>query len=186
MATPTETAPPIGLMLADPVLAGVLTEAAKAQGFIMLADESLPLQLRQKERTLSLYRGADRIEQFLLPARLGTVLDALHQAGRQLPSLPLAGGLRLDPQARRLDLGGTAAVPLTEKEVEILVTLATQASATNPLPRAALMDTVWGYSPEADTHTLETHVYRLRQKLEGAGVPALLLTGEGGYYLAQD
>jgi DNA-binding response OmpR family regulator len=53
-----------------------------------------------------------------------------------------------------------------------------------PVPRPVLLNEVWGYSSAASTHTLETHMYRLRQKLETEpSQPRLLLTENGGYKL---
>jgi DNA-binding response OmpR family regulator len=49
--------------------------------------------------------------------------------------------------------------------------------------REELLDQVWGYHREANTHTLETHVYRLRQKIEPEGRARLLITESGGYRL---
>ena len=47
-----------------------------------------------------------------------------------------------------------------------------------------LLQEVWGYSPEVSTHTIETHIYRLRQKVEqGDEESLLILTEEGGYKL---
>jgi DNA-binding response OmpR family regulator len=48
------------------------------------------------------------------------------------------------------------------------------------VPRETLLHEVWGYSPAVTTHTLETHIYRLRRKIAGE----LLITEEGGYRLA--
>ena len=46
------------------------------------------------------------------------------------------------------------------------------------------MQEVWDYSPEVTTHTIETHIYRLRQKVEHEDAEAqLILTAEGGYQL---
>jgi DNA-binding response OmpR family regulator len=52
------------------------------------------------------------------------------------------------------------------------------------MPRQVLLNEVWGYNSAVTTHTLETHIYRLRQKIEAApSAPSLLLTVEGGYKL---
>ena len=53
------------------------------------------------------------------------------------------------------------------------------------MSREVLLAEVWGYNAGVTTHTLETHVYRLRQKIEPDPVRArLLLTEAGGYRLA--
>jgi DNA-binding response OmpR family regulator len=50
--------------------------------------------------------------------------------------------------------------------------------------RETLLQEVWGYNSGVTTHTLETHIYRLRQKVEkDAGNPVLLVTDVGGYKL---
>ena len=54
-----------------------------------------------------------------------------------------------------------------------------------PVARQVLLNEVWGYNASVTTHTLETHIYRLRQKIErDAGGAKLLLTETGGYRLA--
>jgi DNA-binding response OmpR family regulator len=71
---------------------------------------------------------------------------------------------------------------LTEKEAAILKFL--HRVAPRQVARQELLGAVWGYSVLVTTHTLETHVYRLRQKIEAdPGEPRLLLTVEGGYRL---
>ena len=50
--------------------------------------------------------------------------------------------------------------------------------------RDTLLAEVWGYNAQVTTHTLETHIYRLRQKIEpNPGLAAILVTEGGGYKL---
>lgn len=73
-------------------------------------------------------------------------------------------------------------VRLTEKETAILKYLLR--AGTKPVPREILLAEVWGYNAGVSTHTLETHIYRLRQKIErDPGAARLLITDPGGYRL---
>ena len=73
-------------------------------------------------------------------------------------------------------------VHLTEKETAILRYL--YRAGRRPVPRETLLNEVWGYNPGVTTHTLETHIYRLRQKIEPDPSNArLLVTESGGYRL---
>jgi DNA-binding response OmpR family regulator len=73
-------------------------------------------------------------------------------------------------------------IRLTEKETAILRFL--YRAGQKPVSRETLLQEVWGYNSGVTTHTLETHVYRLRQKVEkDAAVPAILVTDAGGYKL---
>jgi DNA-binding response OmpR family regulator len=76
-------------------------------------------------------------------------------------------------------------IRLTDKEVRVLKHLYRAGAAA--VSRKALLDEVWGYNAGADTHTLETHIYRLRQKIEPDPANCrLLLTVDGGYRLDPD
>src|SRR5919112_1999993 len=73
-------------------------------------------------------------------------------------------------------------VRLTEKETAILRYL--YRAGQKPVSRETLLQEVWGYNSGVTTHTLETHIYRLRQKVEkDAASPAILVTESGGYKL---
>jgi DNA-binding response OmpR family regulator len=73
-------------------------------------------------------------------------------------------------------------VRLTEKETSILRYL--YRAGEQPVPRETLLGDVWGYNSGVTTHTLETHFYRLRQKIEqDAAAPAILVTQSRGYKL---
>ncbi len=80
----------------------------------------------------------------------------------------------LNPKAQK--------IRLTEKETAILRFLYRAAQA--PISRETLLQEVWGYNSGVTTHTLETHIYRLRQKIEkDAANPSILVTEAGGYKL---
>ncbi len=73
-------------------------------------------------------------------------------------------------------------VRLTDKETAILKYL--YRAGDKAVAREKLLDEVWGYNAAVTTHTLETHVYRLRQKIEDDPSGAkLLITEAGGYKL---
>ena len=74
-------------------------------------------------------------------------------------------------------------VRLTDKETAILKYL--YRAGEKVVSRDVLLDEVWGYNASVTTHTLETHVYRLRQKIEADPSNArILITEPGGYRLA--
>lgn len=83
-----------------------------------------------------------------------------------------AAKLLLEPDGRR--------VRLTEKETAILKYL--YRAGEKPITRDVLLHEVWGYNSGVTTHTLETHIYRLRQKMERNPAAAQLLVTEGGGY----
>jgi DNA-binding response OmpR family regulator len=87
------------------------------------------------------------------------------------------------PSARLLlDPGKNRKVRLTDKECRILKYLLRANAA--PVDRNTLLADVWGFSSGVTTHTLETHIYRLRQKMElDPANPQLLLTDRGAYRL---
>jgi DNA-binding response OmpR family regulator len=84
------------------------------------------------------------------------------------------------PSAKLL-LEGAKRIRLTEKETNILKFLHRTGDTVS---RETLLHEVWGYNPAVTTHTLETHIYRLRQKIEKDPAHAqILMTDSGGYRL---
>lgn len=76
-------------------------------------------------------------------------------------------------------------IRLTRKETEILLYL--NNAPNQVVPKATLLRDIWGYSPLAETHTVETHIYRLRCKIKQfPDSESLLLSEPGGYSLATD
>ena len=73
-------------------------------------------------------------------------------------------------------------VKLTEREVSIILYLYKMKNKTTT--KSEFLREVWGYNPDASTHTIETHIYRLRQKIEkNKDWPELISTENGGYKL---
>jgi DNA-binding winged helix-turn-helix (wHTH) protein len=126
------------------------------------------------------------------PARLGVILRLARQMLEE-PTLHLddfrIGAYVFNPQEKTLTietrgeiaLTDRREIALTDKEADILVYLAKRGGTVG---RDDLLKHVWRYQEGVDTHTLETHIYRLRQKMEvSADNPVLLVTDEGGYRL---
>jgi DNA-binding response OmpR family regulator len=85
------------------------------------------------------------------------------------------------PAAKQLqDPARNQRIRLTEKEAAILKYL--YRAGSRPVARQILLNEVWGYNSAVTTHTLETHIYRLRQKIEPDPSSARLLITEGGGY----
>ncbi len=87
------------------------------------------------------------------------------------------------PAAKLLvELSGHRRIHLTTKEVALLRFL--HRAGDRVVERQELLNEVWGYNASVTTHTLETHVYRLRQKIERDPTePRLLVTHRQGYRL---
>lgn len=122
------------------------------------------------------------------PIRLGTLLVRLKALLRQAETVQATtasavriGPYRFLPAVKRLEPADGAAIRLTEKETQILDHLC---RCGGMAARQDLLDAVWGYGTGIDTHTLETHIYRLRRKIgAGPGRDPLLLRVDGGYRL---
>lgn len=118
------------------------------------------------------------------PYRFAGLLQRLQDQLRTPPGggeMPI-GSFRLHPAARQLVDADGRRIPLTEKETAILAYL--HRAGDRVVPRDELLGEVWGYSNAVSTHTVETHIYRLRRKLaDNAGAEPLLATTDGGYRL---
>ncbi len=86
------------------------------------------------------------------------------------------------PSSKQLVNEKGSKLRLTEKETAILRHL--YRAGAQVVTREILLREVWGYNPNVTTHTLETHIYRLRQKIElDPSNSRLLITESGGYKL---
>ena len=121
------------------------------------------------------------------PVRISVLMARLRAQLRQFELSDDAtfqlGPYSFKPSAKMLN-DGNRKVHLTEKETAILKFLYRRGD--RPVARDTLLDEVWGYNAGVTTHTLETHIYRLRQKIEPTpGQTTLLVTEQGGYRLVR-
>jgi DNA-binding response OmpR family regulator len=119
------------------------------------------------------------------PFRLGELLARLRAQLRIFENSEDAvftiGPYTFRPSAKLLqDPQKNRRIRLTEKEAAILKFL--YRAGDRAVARQVLLNEVWGYNAAVTTHTLETHIYRLRQKIEPDPANARLLVTEGGGY----
>ena len=115
------------------------------------------------------------------PLRLSALVARLQEvlARRSDVAGVRIGPWRFDAGRGALTAADGSMVRLTGKEAAILSRLGHAGGSV--VARDVLLDEVWGYGAGIATHTLETHIYRLRRKLGGA----LLISENGGYRLAE-
>ena len=119
------------------------------------------------------------------PFRFGVLLARIRAQLRQHEHSDSAvfeiGHYVFTPSQKLLVDSEGSKVRLTEKESSILRFLY---RASKSVSREILLSEVWGYNSGVTTHTLETHIYRLRRKIErDPSRPELLVTGTSGYKL---
>ena len=88
------------------------------------------------------------------------------------------------PEKKVIKFDDQPNIELTEKEVSILKCLLSHGE--EPVDRKKLLKQVWNYNLGVTTHTLESHIYRLRQKLEtDPSIPRLIISEGGGFKINQ-
>ena len=86
----------------------------------------------------------------------------------------------LDKNEKKL-IKNSNSIILTEKEVQLIELLLNN---PKPLSKDDILSSVWNYSAEADTHTVETHIYRLRKKINQKFMDEeFILNSKDGYHL---
>jgi DNA-binding response OmpR family regulator len=139
----------------------------------------------EADTILGLESGADDYvtKPFRLSVLLARLRAHLRQSEHSDDAVLTIGPYTFRPGAKLLtDGSGRRKVRLTEKETAILKYL--YRAGDRAIGRDTLLGEVWGYNAGVTTHTLETHVYRLRQKIERDPARAeILVTEPGGYRL---
>jgi len=150
---------------------------------IMLTSKSSEL-----DRVVGLEIGADdyMTKPFSIPELLARIKarfrakEALSRVSQQEPEQLVAGDMQIDMQKRQLIIADKEVV-LTAKEFDLLVHFAKKPGRV--FTRTQLLDQVWGYQFEGYEHTVNTHINRLRQKVEkDPAKPEYILTVWGVGY----
>jgi DNA-binding response OmpR family regulator len=139
-------------------------------------------QTSDSDTILGLDSGAN--DYVAKPFRFGVLLARIRAHLRQHEHSEDAvfkvGPYTFKPAAKMLVRDDNKKIRLTEKETAIIKFLLR--SGEQIVGRDVLLHDVWGYNAGVTTHTLETHVYRLRQKIERDPSHAEILVTEGGGY----
>ena len=119
---------------------------------------------------------------FKFPVLLARIRAQLRTHEQSEDAVFNLGPYTFKPAQKMLITEDEKKIRLTEKETNILKFL--HRAPEGVVARDVLLHEVWGYKAGVTTHTLETHIYRLRQKIEpDPGNARLLVTESGGYRL---
>jgi DNA-binding response OmpR family regulator len=136
------------------------------------------------DTVLGLEAGANDyvVKPFKFAVLLARIRAHLRQHEQTEDATFAIGRYQFRPSSKLLIDDRGSKVRLTEKETAILKFL--YRAGERPISRDVLLHEVWGYNSGVTTHTLETHIYRLRQKIEkDPSTAELLVTEAGGYKL---
>ena len=160
-----------------------LTKSLRLAGFkkpiIMLINQNNNLDIADDQN-----RKADEYinKPFRYPVLLKSIETQLHKFKKSENTQYSIGNYIFKPNSKILESNKNRSIRLTEKENNILKFL--YKNLGNIVSRETLLHEVWGYNSKVTTHTLETHIYRLRQKIEDDPSNAcFLITEPGGYKL---
>ena len=157
----------------------LLRRAGFSRPIIMLTG-----QVSDADTILGLELGANDYvtKPFKLGVLLARIRAQLKQHEQSEDAVFTIGPYTFKPASKLLIDGNSGKIRLTEKETSILKYL--YRAGGRLVGRNVLLDEVWGYNANVTTHTVETHIYRLRQKMEkDFSQPEILVTETGGYRL---
>lgn len=130
----------------------------------------------------------DARDVFTRPVRMGDILDRIQRkigqkTGRNEENTAIFSSFTLDLEKNTLYFKKNGKkTRVTDLERDILMYL--HQNKDNIVTKRQILDEVWGYAYNVETHTLETHIYRLRQKIEeNPSNPQVLITDGDGYRL---
>ena len=167
----------------DQLLIFFMTNKNK-NNFIKFKQKDLPIIVISDPKVYQRFPENDFIEQIKLPFK---IIDLKNKATSLLAKYKFKSdsliSLRdyiIDKNARKIKKNDIE-LELTEKEIEFLILFS---KSNQPLSKNFVLEKIWKYSSETDTHTVETHIHRLRKKiLEKFKDNNFIKSGSEGYYI---
>ena len=177
----------LNLFLSNPVLNNqviifVNTDKTK-NDYVRIKEKKFPLIIINK--SLSKKTTSNRLEEIInIPFKVldleKKIVSLIAKFKFREYSLISLRGYTIDKNERRLKKNDLE-LQLTEKEVDFLILFS---KSEKPLNRDFILEKVWNYSSETDTHTVETHIHRLRKKiLDKFGDADFIKNNKKGYYI---
>ncbi len=144
-------------------------------------ETGISAQVAESKEQLQEWPDALVITDDNLPLRIQDVLGKVHRymQNRKADEKIDIAGFELSTRLKTLSHDG-GILTLTDKEVQLLMCLSETGKAG--IDREELLKRVWGFEPDINTHTLETHIYRLRTKLRELAGDALSIEITDGAY----
>ena len=147
----------------DQLVIFFITEANK-QYYEKINNNNFPLIVITKLLTSKNILPSELVEQLIMPFSIldleKKVVSLLAKYEFKRSSLINLSGYTVDKNERKIKKNDLE-LKLTEKEINFLILFSKN---SKPLSRNFLLKTVWNYSSKSDTHTVETHIHRLRKK----------------------
>ena len=152
--------------------------------FIKVKEKKIPILLITENNKFQSRLADDLIEIINIPFKAidlkKKLISLLARHEFKLQSLIQLSGYIIDKNERKIKKGDIE-LQLTEKEINFLISFTKN---KKPLSRDFVLKNVWNYSSESDTHTVETHIYRLRKKIsEKFGDSNFIKNNNRGYYI---
>lgn len=165
-------------IFADKITQAALREVIEKYGF------SMQCAMKHHDEEGIVIKSGSEGKTFSAPVHVGQIIDQIeyfkNKAQKKEDATIHFGKARLNVHVGTFINESGTKIQLTEKEVEILAYLNDKKGQI--VTREELLNTVWNYAKDVETHTLETHIYRLRQKIESDPTsPTIIKTEENGY-----
>ena len=160
-------------------------ESLKKQNVdVILGKNSFPIIIVKKSENYTKHFSNDLIDYLVLPFNIlllkSKIIALLAKFEFKKRSLINLRGYKIDKNERKIKKENLV-LQLTEKEINFLVLFSEN---QNPISRDKILKNVWNYSPKSDTHTVETHIHRLRKKiLETFKDNQFIKINNKGYYI---